>query len=164
MAEITDRNFNEIFKTYLKANPDAWRMIRPPSIRKDGDLNKEQSLAWFRYLKDKGMDRRWVAWRALIAIGKSVMVPCEDPGLFDLAYVPKPYLAPPKRTEEDMTVMRERIGKLFRKLAIEIRGKYARQRPSEPQEPPSAEIYHPDDLPPLSAAARRIFGEQREKT
>src|ERR1017187_4827755 len=123
MQEITDINFNEIFKSFLKTNPTSWRMIRPASKRVPGDLSEDQSMAWFHYLQDKGMMARYRTWKDIIAIGRSVVVPCECPDVFDLDYAPKARpAAQAKRSEAEMAHMRERLSKLFRALALELRG------------------------------------------
>jgi hypothetical protein len=159
MAKITDANFNQIFKSWLKHNPNDWRMIRPASKRESGDLNEDQSMAWFHYLEDKGMMARYRTWKDIIAIGRFVMVPCECPDVFDLSYSPKsrpPAL--PKRTEAEMAHMRERLSKLFRALALEMRS----GKPSPIFEAPAPTyakpfIDHTAPLPPLSDRARRIL-------
>ena len=157
MQEITDINFNEIFKSFLKTNPTSWRMIRPASKRVPGDLSEDQSMAWFHYLQDKGMMARYRTWKDLIAIGRSVMVPCERPDTFDLDYSPKARPAVPhKRTEHEMAYMRERLSKLFRALVLEMRG--GNPSPVFRAPVPAARPFiGPDPPPPLSDRARRIF-------
>ena len=164
MQEITDRNFNDSFKSFLKANPSLWRMIRPAAKRLPGDLTEDQSMVWFHYLQDKGMLARYRTWKDIIALGRSVMVPCEAPDVFDLGYLPKSRPpAPPKRSEHEMAYMRERLSKLFRALALEMRS-----GPPSPTFHAAGLTYakpfiDPDaPLPPLSATARRIFGEAAE--
>lgn len=78
------------FKVFLKANPDAWRMMRrgqrPAATPAEYDLTTAQEIAWFVYLDSKGMRHRASAWRSALSRGVSVMVPCEDPSVFYLNY------------------------------------------------------------------------------
>lgn len=89
MADITDENFNEMFRKFFRETPDDWQMLRPPAMRVDPDLRcmtGQQSEAWLEYLAAKGFHRRLQVWRDLIGSGKPVMVPCANPGNFDLTY------------------------------------------------------------------------------
>lgn len=84
---ITEQNFNEVFKVFLKANPNDWRMIRRGSKPINStaiDLTKPQEMAWLKYLAAKGMRHRLSAWQFQLSRNTAIMVPCADPAMFDL--------------------------------------------------------------------------------
>ena len=169
MSEITDKNFNEIFKSFLKSNPSLWRMIRPAEKRLADDLNEDQSMAWFCYLQDKGMLARYRTWKDIIAIGRSVMVPCECPDVFDLDYMPMSRLPSVIKRTENTPEARTRVITGYASLLADLRsGK--RINPDDA----TREIYHPSrpwrdpaidrDADDLSAARTKADALRREKS
>ncbi len=104
MEKVTDRNFFSRQKSFRKDNPYLWRMIRPDRQfdleahryaddqgRRIGDAALR---AWFEYLAAKGFIRTFKTWREILKSGKSIMVVCDNPLIFDPEFVPpvKPVL------------------------------------------------------------------------
>lgn len=95
---ITDKKFAEQQATFHKANPTLWLMIRPDrpfdaeqhryqddAARARGDAAMK---AWFEYLAGKRFFKTFNTWRAILKSGKSLMLVCDDPGVFDQAFIP----------------------------------------------------------------------------
>jgi hypothetical protein len=93
---ISADNFTQAQKTYFRANPDAWVMIRPdrpfdqPKHRyPDDDARNRGDKAmyvWFEYLAAKKFHKTFNTWRHILTNGKSIMVVCDDPYSFDPAF------------------------------------------------------------------------------
>lgn len=104
MSDITQENFNRKVTKFLAATPDIWVMIRPdrPTDRQshryatDDERRRGDAAmkAWFEYFAAKGWHRRINTWRRILKAGRSLLVPCERPELFDLTYVPAKVLPP----------------------------------------------------------------------
>ena len=85
---MTSEEFYIKAKGFMKLNPGLTFMIesRPQS---DFDRHDRARAAWISYLEGLGLRSTASTWRFIWAGGgKAVTVPTEDPGLFDLSYVP----------------------------------------------------------------------------
>lgn len=84
---------------FLREHPGDWLMIRPdrPSDNEGRRYFDEEArrrgnaarLAWFEYLAAKGFSKTLNKWRGILEAGNSIMVVCDDPRMFDMAYVPR---------------------------------------------------------------------------
>jgi hypothetical protein len=188
--KITKENFHTRFEAFFNKNRDMWLMIRPdrqidpPEHRyPDEDARRRGNDAmkkWFEYLAAKGFVSTFNGWRGIIKAGQSVLVVCDDPLVFDTEFVPpiKPVLSlgfwdgwmlahipVDHRWDALSSGDKERVVRIARDLAREMRMNVAKRAPSPPVKPlrewksiPLDKIDASKPLPKLSEATLKTLG------
>jgi hypothetical protein len=85
---MTSDEFYAKCKGFMKLNPGLTFVIE---TRPQSDLARQETAraAWLDYLDRNGLRKTAASWRMIWAGGgKAVTVPTENPGVFDLSYVP----------------------------------------------------------------------------
>lgn len=156
---VTQENFGAECLEFHKDSPKLFVMLRPAG--KAADLKERRhsdqcASMWFTYLHAKGFGRTLAVWKAILASGRPVMVPCENPEHFDIQYVAPDhaYVAPEDR--EMSPEARERVNRRFDDL---LRRAAKSSRMGQRKKYPNPEDVRRDAQAALDAYSHRPWGD-----
>lgn len=196
MVEITKENFNYSSSdgvaseknsqvNFRRKYPNLWLMVRPDRPRdqtahryanyNERSRGNRAMKAWFEYLAAKDFTSAFKAWLSLLKSGRSIMVVCDDPCVFDIefSYPKEPILPPdfwdefersrlPTEHRHEDPIMRERCLASIKKCMAELRMHGAHSSPAVAIRPlrewksiPLAELDAAKPAPPISDELRR---------
>lgn len=152
MPELTQKTLGAALIAFHKMNPKAALMIRPDrptdleahrySSEDERRAGQEARAKWGAYLAARGFKKTLKFWRDQLDAGRSVMVVCADPMLFDLAYVPPATMPRPRADQKAPPLTHEDRERIARDIRRVMSGKVPSPRDRQPFDP-SAETFSP---------------------